>query len=256
MITASLDLGAAGSEHLGAIVADLADPADVDAAVHDTRKGIKRLRALLRFDTGGHRSIDTELSRIGRSLAPARDAAVLGHTLGALEPGVGWEGADAYMEKHHLGILDDLSLGSTMTALTTVRARWPARVIDSDVIAAAVERMYRKGRKRLRRASEHQHAEDFHAWRKRVKYLRYQLEAVGADDDVVEPFDALGDTLGLEHDHTVFIDFCDDHIDLCRDRRDRYVLIDRAEVRREELRDRALSTTAYAEEPEVWVTRI
>ncbi len=251
-----LDLGEVGVARIDSIVTELDDPADVDEAVHETRKGIKRLRALLRLDTADHGWVDAELSRIGRSLAPARDAAVLGHTLDALEPGGGWEGAEAYMEKHHLATLGDLSLRATSNAFAAVRTRWSAPVIDSDAIAAAVERMYRKGRKRMHRAGEHRHADDFHAWRKQVKYLRYQLEAVEADMEVVDPLETLGDTLGLEHDHTVFIDFCDDHIDLCQDRRDRYVLIDRAEARREELRDQALATMAYTEEPEAWVARI
>jgi CHAD domain-containing protein len=92
----------------------------------------------------------------------------------------------------------------------------------------------------------------FHQWRKRVKYLRYQLEAIGIAEDVVAAWVELGETLGLEHDHTVFIDFCDDHIDLCPDRRDRYVLIDRAEKRRDELRASALGTDVYIRDPEAF----
>ncbi len=96
----------------------------------------------------------------------------------------------------------------------------------------------------------------FHQWRKRVKYLRYQLEAIGTAEVTVTTLLELGETLGFEHDHTVFIDFCDEHIDMCPDRRDRFVLIDRAERRRDQLRSSALSTVVYARDPDEFVALV
>ena len=86
--------------------------------------------------------------------------------------------------------------------------------------------------------------------------MRYQLEAIGADAAVTAIFTDLGVTLGFEHDHSVFIDFVDDNIDMLPDRRDRYVLIDRAEARRDQLRSDATATNVYAASPDDFVAGV
>ena len=93
-----LDLHEAEITRLDELIAALDDLDDVDAVVHATRKGIKRLRAHLRLgrdamDADVYRSEDTELRDTGRLLAPARDAYVVGLTLEALESSTGWEAA-------------------------------------------------------------------------------------------------------------------------------------------------------------------
>ena len=48
--------------------------------------------------------------------------------------------------------------------------------IDSyESISPGIKRTYKRGRKALKRANETKKPSDFHEWRKRVKYLRYQL---------------------------------------------------------------------------------
>jgi hypothetical protein len=183
---------------------------------------------------------------------------VLGRTLDALEPGAGWEAASAFIDEHHAAIVEELGSGPLEEArvgLLAVRDRWPGTRLGPGDAPMVIERMYREGRVRRLKAAASGHAEDFHRWRKRVKHLRYQLEAIGAAPEMVATFYELGETLGLEHDHTVFIAFCDDHIDMCPDRRDRYVLIDRAEIRRDELRAEALASDAYEQEPGAFLRR-
>jgi CHAD domain-containing protein len=258
--TGTRDLNDAEITHLGELIDELRTTDDLDAAIHETRKGTKRLRAHLRLarkviDPGAYKSEDAALRDVARLLAPARDAYVVGLTLESLEEG-GWDEASAYIGTHHRTVLDEFSrndLGEAVEQLEAVRARWPDRSLDRSVIAAGLERTYHRGMAGHEAALSSELAESFHAWRKWVKYLRYQLEAIEADPEFVAPWLELGETLGLEHDHTVFIGFCDEHIDMCPDRRDRYVLIDRAGVKREALRHTALATSLFATEPEEFV---
>lgn len=242
---------------------DLDEPEDIDLVVHSTRKGIKRLRAHLRLardavEENIYRVEDADLGEIGRLLAPARDAYVIGQTLESLESTAGWVAASDYIEAHHRSVIDELLTGplhEARTRLGRVRQRWLTHPVhlDASAVTDAVVRTYHRGRLEQERAITTGQARAFHQWRKRVKYLRYQLEAIGVAEASVASWVELGETLGFEHDHTVFIDFCDDNIDMLPDRRDRYVLIDRAERRRDELRASALATAAYTEEPSEFV---
>ncbi len=259
-----VDLRDAEIARLDTLVARLEVPEDIDTAIHDTRKGIKRLRAHLRLgrdaiERDAYRSEDAALRDIGRLLAPPRDAFVVGLTLESLEPGGGWEAASAYIAEHHATAIEEFrreAQGKAVELLSAALDRWPSAPLDTVVVGAGLERTYSRGRSEHREAAASEHAEAFHAWRKWAKYLRYQLEAIGVGTEVVAPWVDLGEALGLEHDHTVFIAFCDEHIDLCPDRRDRYVLIDRAEHERAGLRDAAVATGLYEQEPAAFVASV
>jgi CHAD domain-containing protein len=266
LISNVLDLHEAEIARLNDLVAAIDDPEDVNLVVHSTRKGIKRLRAHLRLardaiEENTYRAEDADLREIGRLLAPARDAFVIGLTLESLESSAGWEAASDYIEAHHRSAIDELVSGpfqEARTRLGRVRGRWLTHPVhlDASSVTDAVERTYHRGRFEQERAMATSQARAFHQWRKRVKYLRYQLEAIGVAEDRVAAWIELGEALGFEHDHTVFIDFCDDNIDMCPDRRDRYVLIDRAERRRDQLRASALGTDVYAGEPATFVAAV
>lgn len=259
------DLRDAEIARINELLANLDEPTDIDAVVHDTRKGMKRLRAHLRLtkdviEPGVYRSEDAELRAIGRLLAPARDAFVMGQTLESLESSGGWGPAADIIARYHQNAVNELMAGPIKEIrhrLAEARDRWPVqRAVEAEVVRAGLSRTYERGRAERDVAASTEQAKDFHNWRKRVKYLRYQLEALDAAEATVAGLTELGERLGLEHDHTVFIGFCDDHIDLLPDRRDRYVLIDRAETRRDELRARAVATDAYAADSAVFIKRV
>lgn len=266
MTTDAPGLREAEITRLDDLIAGLEAAEDIDAAVHTTRKGIKRLRAHLRLakdaiDPVAYRAEDNELRDTARLLAPARDSFVIGLTLDALESSAGWEAAAACVSSHHRTQIEELLAGTLDEArrrLDAVRQQWPAHSgpLDTAVVAAGLRRTYTRGRLDHQAVVATPQPGGFHGWRKRVKYLRYQLEAIAAGSVLVDPLLDLGETLGLEHDHTVFIDFVDDNIDMLPDRRDRYVLIDRAEARRDELRALALKTGAYEEEPQEFVAGV
>ena len=250
---------------LDQLIAALVLPEDIDDSVHATRKGVKRLRAHLRLIRDGidkdlYRSEDADLRQIGLLLAQARDAFVLTQTLESLESSAGWDSAAAFIAAHHQAAVGEVLAGpieEVRHRLLTARRRWPdPERLTAEAIAAGVARTYATGRADMEAAASTGHAAAFHAWRKRVKYLRYQLEALGSDEAVVASLTELGDCLGLEHDNTVFIEFCDENIDMLPDRRDRYVLIDRAERRRDELRSLALATDVYNRQTDVFIAAV
>ncbi len=104
---------------------------------------------------------------------------------------------------------------------------------------------------------------DLHEWRKRVKYLRHQMEALEALQPVLlgayaALLDELGELLGVDHDHAVLADTVMAHADACRDERERWLLIALIYRRRGDLIAAAerLGDAAYAERPEAFVDRI
>ena len=222
----------------------LDNPPDVDLAVHTTRKGTKRLRSFLRL---ARRSIGTSVYRMenaalrdtARLIAPTRDAFVLIETareMGASGP------VFATLERLHIEEMARLESGGRVDAtmrLKSIAANW--RTIDWNgpevsSICAGLTRTYRRGLADFMSVRSQPTAAAFHTWRRRVKYVRYQLEAVGAPTKLTKVWLALGDDLGWEHDHTVLIGVCggypaDDGF---------RAVAERSRARREELQSHAL----------------
>lgn len=249
-------LAATEIARLERLAATLTDPSDLDVAVHTTRKGIKRLRAFLRL---ARRSIGTSTYRIengalrdtARLLAPARDTYVLIGTARDLD-------ASGLV----LNVLDD-DYAAAMAALESVArldavhrleaiaARWEIlrwHDPDSKSIGAGLRRTYRRGLVDLETVRATPTAAAFHGWRRRVKYLRYQLESLDAPRSFLTPYTDLGDDLGLEHDQAVLLDVCESHAD----ENDFASLAFRSTERRAQLRASALNRGAplFGQEPD------
>jgi CHAD domain-containing protein len=242
--------------HLEHLTAGLADPTDLDVAIHATRKGIKRLRAFLRLarqsiGTSTYRTENGALGHTARLLAPARDAYVLIETAGEL-------GATdrilAELSEDHTRAIAALETGSRIEAvhrLETVIGRW--RLLewhgpDSLSIGAGLGRTYGRGLVDLGTVRTTQASTGFHSWRRRVKYLRYQLEALDAPNKFLGPYTLLGDDLGFEHDQTVLLGVCELHTN-----DETFAsLAHRSLERREELRASAINRGAplFDQEPE------
>jgi CHAD domain-containing protein len=205
-------------------------------AVHELRKAIKRLRALLRLLDGEleHAGAEDRVLRdLGRRLSRARDAAVLLGTLEAVlaeEPKLtsskrvrslrrrlALERAHAERET-----LSDPRLREEMLAdLVQLRERVERWRLLEDGHDAPVERglraIYRRGRRQHRRLQRGKRSgmRERHEWRKRVKDLRYAAEMLQrsgpapADprsaraahmDRTAKLADRLAELLGEEHD--------------------------------------------------------
>jgi len=204
------------------ITAGLRMNPDRDAAVHDARKALKRLRALLRL-VGSHlskdvfREEDVVLRDLGRRLAEARDARTRIDTLVALSPDRCGVLQEHLINDHRtvsaLLLTDTDLMAQILTTTKCARERWathlPGLVKDEfAAISPGLRRTYRRGRKRMGRALHLPTDEAFHEWRKEVKHLRYQMESLRPIDPLsfggaIAALASLGEVLGTEHDHTV-----------------------------------------------------
>jgi CHAD domain-containing protein len=223
-----------------------AQPVDGEQTVHETRKALKRLRALLallRPELGRRRYAreNAALRDCARRLAGARDAEVMVGTLDALvqrhparlarSAAVRALRAQLQAEREAaaaLAVRDPRVREEVVGELRAVRARverWELRERGFRTLAPGLERTYREGRVGLRTARRgaggkrrgggsgkrrRRNAEALHAWRKRVKDLRYAAETLDRGGGrngsstytrrVARRADRLGEALGEEHD--------------------------------------------------------
>jgi CHAD domain-containing protein len=179
-------------------------------AVHETRKALKRARALMRLLEGelGSKRADRERSVLADAsarLAGARDAEVMVSTLDALvrrhprklgrRRGVLELRKDLERERRHASartLGDAATRAGVAEELSEVRARvakWklPESRSAGELTRAGLEHIYRVGRNGRRRAARGRSGpRALHRWRKHVKDLRYAAEAL----DVREPASA------------------------------------------------------------------
>jgi hypothetical protein len=186
-----------------------------ESTVHETRKALKRLRALLALlrgelsrdgepdgwesrgpesDAGESRYVRERnaLRECARRLAGARDAEVMVDTLEALwqrHPALGRRQAVLALHAQLVaerdaaasGIEDPQLRAAVAGELRAVRARvdaWELRERGFELVAPGLERVYRQGRRGLRVARRRRDVEALHTWRKRVKDLRYAAETL------------------------------------------------------------------------------
>jgi CHAD domain-containing protein len=194
-----------------------------EKTLHELRKTLKRLRGLMRLlrDELGEQAFEREnalLRDLGRRLSQARDAEVLASTLDdllrrnpkKLARRRGVRKLRARLQGEREGAAEaTLADGPTRTRalgeLRQLHARvsaWrPSEAGGIDALEPALERLYRQGRRRRRRAGRGsgEHTGAMHEWRKRVKDLRYAAELLNLGS-VARQADELGELLGEEHD--------------------------------------------------------
>lgn len=240
-----------------------------EEAVHEARKDMKKLRALLRLACGelGNDTFSREnacFRDAARELAGARDSDVMLTTLGALDlpAGLGWELRKAIQaELARDGAGDrDASAHGAVAILKAARKRvddWPLERDSFEAVAEGLERTYRRGRRDFKAALAEPSVETLHEWRKRVKEHWYHhtllrslwppvMTAVG--DQAHE----LADRLGDDHDLAVLATWVREHLEPDPE------LSEAVDRRREELQGEAfaLGGRAYAEKPSAYVRRL
>ena len=182
-----------------------------EKAVHEMRKALKRLRAVLRLleDELGARAFEREnvaLRDTSQRLSAARDAEVMLSTLDALiarhPRTLARRGGvvklrkrllieHARLERRTLG--DPATRAAVLGELDAARCRVAAWSLDDrdgiELVERDLKRLYRQGRNRHRRlsAGRGEQMRAMHEWRKRVKDLRYAAEMLDR-----RPFDAAG----------------------------------------------------------------
>jgi CHAD domain-containing protein len=191
-----------------------------DESVHEIRKCIKRIRAALRLirDAAGRRHYRREnyyFRDINRNLSEIRTIAVMIETLNKL----GGEGLDEDYGKlqHYFSALKDkivYRLCEQENRLMNVREMLHrgkeslgriAAGNSIDILLAGFVRVYRQCLKCMMAAMEEPGAAGLHEWRKKVKYMYYQMQILKPllpDDFLVyeSQLDKLSEYLGSDHD--------------------------------------------------------
>lgn len=262
---------------------------DLERAVHDTRKAIKRTRSLLRLlraelPTAQRKRSNAALREAGRTLAAARDADVALATLdGVLRRGgkrckrsrgaarlrkrLTAERASARRALHDAGARER-ALAHLRRARAELEPAVPASspAPDGSVSCQAAQpglkRIYRHGRRAMAHAQQQRSVAAMHGWRKRAKDLRYASEAltpsgVPSEDDgplgqIAAHADKLGETLGEEHDLALLAKRVRAEKRLFKgDRRGRRALLKAIARRRRRLRRKAFKhgNRLYARKP-------
>lgn len=199
-----------------------------EEAVHEARKDLKKLRALLRMTRG---ELDDATFRrenlcfrdAGRELAGVRESDVMLDTLKALDIPAGMERELRTTIQGHRARNggDPRRTASTgvVAMLREARQRvedWPLERDSFDALHKGLERTYRHGRRDFRAAQAAPTVEALHEWRKRVKDLWYQhtllrelwppvMQAVG--DEAHQ----LANRLGDDHDLATLADWVREH---------------------------------------------
>ena len=207
------------------------DPA---VAVHDARKDMKKLRALLRLVRGeiGDKTFRREADCFrdaGRELAGIRDADVMLATLAALEERYPDElppevagGLRQALEAHKIRTAAGThgqAAKAALAMLSEARARvadWPLERDGFEPLADGLRRTYRRGRRAWRAAAAEPSVENLHEWRKRVKDLWYHYSILEATwkpvmDALADETHELSERLGDDHDLAVLLAWAQEH---------------------------------------------
>jgi CHAD domain-containing protein len=282
-------------EQFDLILAGLTDPSsELDEAVHEARKAVKRLRAVLRLVRGSigeraFRAEDQVLRSASSGMSGVRDAAVMVSAVdrirldyGALLASGVFIDLDTRLQRRaallRRRVLDDEDL-LRGTAMSLYRARsrfaaWPTDPSDPrfgdralrhrfSSLSTGLAGTYRAGRRDMRNAYRDGRAESFHAWRKRAKYLRHQVELLvplwpEVLGGLARSLDSLGETLGDEHDLAELVTLVSQVPEVCPDPAVRSMLVGLAQQRRRELQEaaRGQGSRIYAEPAENFVDRL
>jgi CHAD domain-containing protein len=275
-----------------------------------TLKRLRAIVRLLREELGAKRFAreDEALRACARRLSGARDTEVMVGTLDALlqrEPKLAKRGsskqrsdkrgsdkrgpskrgggvralrAQLIAERDAASASGDPELRRAVVAdLRAIRERvaaWELRERPQDptrLPARGIERLYREGRRRMRAARRRGDFESMHAWRKRVKALRYAAETLDRGEAaretksgrrlrrVARRADRLGEALGEEHDLALLARVVRERSELFAGRRkQRKRLLKLIARRRKRLRRRALreGERLYRRRPQRFVRRL
>lgn len=269
-------------DHVHALMTE-AQPSP-EEAVHEARKSFKRLRAVLRLmrdETGAewYRHENRFYRDASRLLAPVRDSAVLLLTLDALsEEYAGLVPPQTFAPlrrklaaRHELivrELLDDQlvmhTVAERMVGARRGLAELPAAGARFAPYGRGLRRVYARGRRMLITAAAHApNGDNFHEWRKQVKYLWYQLEilqpmrpdTLGA---FISELHLLSDYLGDAHDLVDLRETLLAEAELFGDEQNLTTLLALADRRRRQLEEAslALGRRLYAERPRAFTRRI
>jgi CHAD domain-containing protein len=251
-----------------------------DEAIHEARKSIKKVRALLRLVSGELGSAypreNARLRDIARRLSDFRDAFALIATfddlkkkykdrarnkLQSVRAGLTRKRSQAGSEED-VGIVLDRTAAALAKAAKRVRA-WPLQTDGFPAIGPGLEETYRAGRKGLARARKDPHPENFHELRKRVKDHWYHIRLLeGLWTDMMSAYEKslkdLETWLGNDHNLAVLRERILAEPAFYGNQKDLDLILDLMDLYQKELRDRSLSLARriYDEKPREFTRRM
>jgi len=167
-----------------------------DEAIHEARKSVKKLRAILQLmkaERGrGLGKSQKRLRSVNRTLSPLRDADAMMKMLTQLSsqnPHMLSEHTFArlrrqLLSRRHAAIEAVERDGAWKKTRQTLRQlqrdakRWRPRHRGFGALAPGIRAAHRRGRRAAARARKDQQAADFHEWRKQIKVLWYELRLI------------------------------------------------------------------------------
>jgi hypothetical protein len=248
----------------------LGDGDDRDRVVHEARKDMKKLRAVVRLARSelGRTVARRENARFQAAaggLSGVRDAKAMVEALDALaENGLHRATAGRVrraLELHRASLsLDEDAVRGAATELEEARAAVGEWRLEGDrwgAIEPGLRRMYRRGRRRMHAAEADPTTESLHDWRKRVKDLWYHLSLLSGTWPAVLEREAdqaheLSRLLGNDRDLALLWDFAVAH-GVASDRLETAIKARRGELQRDAF---ALGKRLYAERPRRFSERL
>jgi CHAD domain-containing protein len=216
-----------------------------DTAIHQARKNVKKVRAILEV-VGGDRGrglgkSSKRLQAINKRLSVLRDAHAMVETLRKLRShdrkavkARVFARASRHLVAHKRAAMKAASRKGMWRDLVrsarTIRRgvkRWEPVHRRFGALAEGIRAAHRRGRKAMARARKRQRASDFHEWRKEMKVLWYELRLVEAAGPRIRrdagALHRAESWLGDEHNLAVLCDelskdasVCDGRVDLDR----------------------------------------
>jgi CHAD domain-containing protein len=199
-----------------------------DEAVHEARKSLKKIRAVLRLvrqviGAKVYRRENTCFRDAGRPLTEVRDARILIETLDKLVEHVPEHIAGRSFEDVRKALQDNLRavrkrvldehnafvvVAETVSQARERVKRWTDVPDKWSSVGAGLEGTCHRARAAFRDAAAEPTATNLHEWRKQVKYLRYQLEILRPlwpewMEELATEADRMGELLGDDHDLAV-----------------------------------------------------
>ncbi|SDR67330.1 CHAD domain-containing protein [Christiangramia echinicola] len=205
------------------------DTLNIHEAIHDIRKRFKKLRALARLvrDEMGeenYKKINIYFRDLGREISDLRDLTAHLETIALLNERYGkhiyvnfFSTLHKQIEKERDTMEKELResnffsehLVDKLKQAQKELLKWPVHNNDIQIILPSIKRVYKRGKKALEKSYKNPTKENFHEWRKRVKYLWYQTLLL--QDTWPQFFETLelelhelADFLGNDHDLMVF----------------------------------------------------
>lgn len=197
-----------------------------DDEVHESRKSVKKVEALAKlldqFGSAPPRKAVTRLREARRTLSKVRDADAMIETSNRLHarfaPQIPQHTAaiirtylagrkSTIMRRARTGTGSLARAGKTLRKVRRSTKQWSVPSIELSELPQVLRGSFRASRKAMMRAQTWRRSPDFHAWRKRVKHLWYQLRlaerlVLGLSTQI-EEFGELETVLGEEHNLAV-----------------------------------------------------